>query len=118
MMRSFLYITTASAVIALAYWAYTENIKTQVAITHTEQLQVEIGKQRARLAILKAEWAYQNRPERLQDLANLNFDRLQLLPLRADHFGLVEHVSYPLLPSFDLLLIDPVDVAERSVERD
>ena len=118
MMRSFLYITTASAVIALAYWAYTENIKTQVAITHTEQLQVEIGKQRARLAILKAEWAYQNRPGRLQDLANLNFDRLQLLPLRADHFGLVEHVSYPLLPSFDLLLVDPVDVAERSVERD
>lgn len=55
MMRSFLYITTASAVIALAYWAYTENIKTQAAITHTEQLQFEIGKQRARLAILKAD---------------------------------------------------------------
>jgi hypothetical protein len=51
-------------------------------------------------------------------LANLNFDRLQLLPLRAEHFGIVEHVSYPLLPSFDLLLVDPVDVAERSVERD
>jgi hypothetical protein len=43
---------------------------------------------------------------------------LQLLPLRADHFGIVEHVSYPLLSNFDLLLVDPVDVAERSVERD
>ena len=117
-MRSLLFVFMFGAVVGIAYWAYRENIRTKQELAVAEDLQTAIGAARNRLSILRAEWAYQNRPGRLQDLANLNFDRLQLLPLRADHFGLVEHVSYPLLPSFDLLLVDPVDVAERSVERD
>ena len=85
-MRSFIYTITFASLIALAFWAYQENIKTQNAIAHTEKLQKEIGIAQARLSILKAEWAYINRPERLTELVDLNFARLQLMPLRASNF--------------------------------
>lgn len=96
-MRSFLYIMTTLAVIGLAFWAYHENYKTQEAIERTEQLQREIGVARSRLSVLRAEWAYLNRPDRLRDLAELNFDRLGLLPLRPAHFGNVDQVSFPVI---------------------
>ena len=54
-MRSFIYTITFASLIALAFWAYRENIKTKSAIAHTEKLQKEIGIAQARLSILKAE---------------------------------------------------------------
>jgi len=94
-MRSMLFLVTALAVIGLAVWAYRENYQTQAAINETERLQQEIGTARARLSVLRAEWAYLNRPERLRDLAEINYDRLQLLPLNSDQFGRVDQVVYP-----------------------
>ena len=114
-MRGFLYAITVSLVIGLAYWAYQENIKTQAVLTHVEELQDDIGQARARLKILRAEWAYQNRPERLQDLADLNYDGLKLLPLSADHFGRVEQVGYPELPLFIEEDLTPLDAASRRI---
>ena len=114
-MRGFLYAITVSLVIGLAYWAYQENIKTQAVLTHVEELQDDIGQARARLKILRAEWAYQNRPERLQDLADLNYNGLKLLPLSADHFGRVEQVGYPELPLFNEEDLTPLDVASRRI---
>lgn len=96
-MRSFLYIMTTFAVVGLAFWAYQENYKTQEAIERTERLQREIGVARSRLSVLRAEWAYLNRPDRLRDLAELNFDRLRLLPLRPAHFGNLDQVSFPAI---------------------
>ena len=101
--------------IGLAYWAYQENIKTQAVLTHVEELQDDIGQARARLKILRAEWAYQNRPERLQDLADLNYDGLKLLPLSADHFGRVEQVGYPKLPLFNEEDLKPLDAASQRI---
>jgi hypothetical protein len=94
-MRSLLFVMTALSVIAMAFWAYRENYATQQALGNVEDLRSEIGAARDRLAILRAEWAYLNRPDRLLDLADLNFDRLQLLPLQADQFGIVEQIAYP-----------------------
>ncbi|MGX9349841.1 cell division protein FtsL [Shimia sp. W99] len=94
-MRAILFVVTALAVIGLAVWAYQENYRTQNAIAETHQLQRQIGEARARLSVLNAEWAYLNRPERLRDLAEINYDDLQLLPLRPDQFGKVDQVAYP-----------------------
>lgn len=94
-MRLLIALVTAICVIGSAFWAYHENYQTQEAYAETERLQREIGASRARLAVLKAEWAYLNRPERLHELAEINFERIGLLPLTPEHFGRVDEVAYP-----------------------
>lgn len=108
-MRSFFYIVTALAVIGLAFWAYQENYRTQAVLDEAETLQQQIGQARARLSVLKAEWAYLNRPDRLRDLAELNFDRLGLMPLAPEQFGNADQVPYPLTES-RFVITNPVDV--------
>lgn len=112
-MRSLLFILTSLVLIGLASWAYNENYLTQKLLKQSAQLQLEIVQSRARLRVLRAEWAYLNRPERLRDLAILNFDRLHLFPLSSDHFGRTDQVAYPrtgILP-----VIQPVSTARNEV---
>ena len=107
-MRGILYVLTALAVMGLGFWAYQENYKTQQSIRDVRVLHAQIGAAHERLSVLRAEWAYLNRPDRLADLAELNFDRLGLLPLMPDAFGEVEGIIYPL-PEI-LPITDPIDV--------
>ena len=102
MMRTFLFIVTTLGVIGLAFWAYRENYATQGALSETRELRREIRAAHERLSMLKAEWAYLNRPDRLRDLAEINFDRLGLLPLRPEQFGHVDQVAYPPDPLIEI----------------
>lgn len=110
-MRGLMYVLTVVSVIGLAFWAYRENYTTQTALDEAEALQLQIGEARDRLAVLKAEWAYLNRPDRLRDLADLNFESLQLLPLRPGQFGRIEQVAYPPLDS--VVIDDIVEVSNQ-----
>ena len=110
-MRSLMYVVTFLSVIAAAFWAYHENYKTQAALGDAQAVRVEISEARARLAVLKAEWAYLNRPDRLRDLAEINFERLQLMPLQPDQFGRVDQIAYPKPPEIDLPITDPIEVS-------
>lgn len=94
-MRSMFYILTSLAVMGLAVWAYQQNYVTQSALRQVGDLQSEIAGLRERLGVLRAEWAFLNRPDRLRELADLNFDRLGLLPLAPEQFGLVDQIVYP-----------------------
>ncbi len=99
-MRALLYVMTVVAVMGLAFWAYRENYRTQAAIDEMNGIQNEIAGLREQLGVLRAEWAYLNRPERLRDLVDLNFERLQLVPVQSGQFVDVAHVDYPKLREF------------------
>lgn len=101
-MRSILYVLSAVMVIGLGYWAYKENYTTQANLREVRGLHAQIGAAHAWLNVLQAEWAYLNRPDRLRDLAELNFERLRLLPLMPDAFGRIEAIAYPQTQIFDL----------------
>lgn len=97
-MRLFAGFVLAALVLSLAYWAYQENYRTRQALAEVRQLQGEIGRLTEQLNVLRAEWAYLNRPARLRELTELNFEALQLLPMTPDHFGALEQVAFPPPP--------------------
>jgi hypothetical protein len=108
-MRNLTLLLSALAVMGLAFWAYRENYRTQGELTAVRALQAEIRQLRESLSVLNAEWAYLNRPDRLRELADLNFARLGLLPLDPEQFGDVASIGYP-----DLALppiTDPIETA-------
>ena len=107
-MRSLFYIFSAMAVMGLAYWAYQENYRTQASLREVSHLQSDIARLRETLGILRAEWAYLNRPERLAELADLNFDRLGLLPLEPSQFGEIDQVAYP--PPLQGPVLEPIEL--------
>jgi hypothetical protein len=108
-MKGVAYVLAALAVFGLAFWAYQENYATQKVLKDTQRLQTTIGAAQIRLGILRAEWAYLNRPNRLLELSEINFDRLGLLPLRPNQFGRIDEISYP--PDPLLPITNPIDVS-------
>lgn len=112
-MKIFVYVAIFMMVIAQGFWAYTENYETQKSLNETKRLQTEIANSRARLGVLNAEWAYLNRPDRLRDLVDMNFDRLQLLPLRPEQFGQVAEVPRDGVMALDFIERVSVSVLEE-----
>jgi len=117
-LRSLIYTFTFACLVGLAFWAYQENIKTKNVIAKTEQLQKDIGIARARLSILNAEWAYLNRPERLIELVDLNFDQLQLVPLRASNFSEVRNINFFNDPDLPEIVLLPISLNVRASSND
>lgn len=95
-MRGLMYFLSTIAVVCLAYWAYHQGYETRQTAREVAKLQRDIGRAHERLTVLRAEWAYLNRPDRLRALAEMNFERLGLMPLAPEQFGTVTQISYPL----------------------
>ena len=94
-MRPAVYVICFLSLIALGAWAYRENYATQAAQREVTALQNEIAQLREALSVQRAEWAYLNRPDRLRELATLNFDRLGLFAMEPSQFGTAAEVAYP-----------------------
>ncbi len=108
-MRGLLYMMSALGVIGLAIWAYNENHKTQQTMAEVRELHREIQSLREAISVQRAEWAYLSRPERLQELAKMNFMRMRLIPLSGNQFGRIEEIVYPLPPALDVPETDEED---------
>lgn len=96
-MRTHYFVLSFFPVVALAWWAYSENYETKLAAERVKALQSEIGSARESLNWLYAEWAYLNRPERIAALVDRYFDDLQLVAFNAGRFGSAQ--SIPLRQS-------------------
>jgi hypothetical protein len=108
-MRNLIYLLTALSVMGLAFWAYHENYQTKAATSELARLQSQIASLREGLAVLNAEWAYLNRPDRLAELAMLNFARLELFPMTGAQFGEVMQVAFPAPEPAPAAALNPVD---------
>jgi len=95
-MRAVFYVLTTLAIMLLAVWAYNENHKTQQSRAEVNELRREIRGLREAISVQRAEWAYLNRPERLRELAEMNFMRLQLMPMTGAQYGSIGEIVYPL----------------------
>jgi hypothetical protein len=82
-------------VMVFATWAYRVNNDTRDAMGRVASLQREIRNERETIAVLEAEWAYLNRPDRLLALSEEHFTELRLMPLHPDHFSDPMKVAYP-----------------------
>ena len=90
-------------VAVLAIGLYLVKYSVQDVQRNVAALKSDLSKEKESLHLLNAEWAYLNRPDRLRDLADLNFDRLGLLPLMPEAFGKVDQVAYPPEPMAPML---------------
>ena len=93
-MRMLLLFLTALSVIGSGYWAYHQNYETRDALKHTAQVQRDIAQARSRISMLEAEWAYLNRPERLETLVIASFDQLGLVEIGVGQFATVDQVPF------------------------
>lgn len=109
-MRPVLYVLTFLSVMGLAFWAYRENYATQQALKEMTALQNDIAALREALTLQRAEWAYLNRPERLRQLATVNFDRLELFPLTPEQLGEARDIAYPMQAPLMGSIDNPQDV--------
>ncbi|MBP7001411.1 cell division protein FtsL [Amaricoccus sp.] len=97
-MRWGLYLSAAILVVVCATWAYRVNYATQEAANRVADLRADIAAEREALAVLSAEWAYLNRPDRLAALVAGPGAGLGLAPLGPGSFGETAMVAFPLPP--------------------
>lgn len=112
-MRALLLIVGMFTVMVFATWAYRVNNDTRDAMDRVATLQREIRNERETIAVLEAEWAYLNRPDRLLALSEEHFTELRLMPLHPDHFSDPMKVAYPT-PE-DPLLAELIEAAIAEV---
>ena len=101
-------------VMLFATWAYRVNNDTRDAMGRVASLQREIRSERETIAVLEAEWAYLNRPDRLLALSEEHFTELRLMPLHPDHFSDPMKVAYPT-PE-DPLLAELIEAAIHEIQ--
>ena len=97
-MRYLLHASMIVLVTVCATWAYRVNYATQEAMNRVADREAEIAREREALAVLRAEWAYLNRPDRLRALVDANAEALGLVPLDPAQFAEAAMVPFPPEP--------------------
>lgn len=75
-MIRFVNILAVASVIASAVYAYSIKYDTIVHAEELARVRAEIARERDAIAVLRAEWALLNRPDRVQALADAHLDAI------------------------------------------
>ncbi|MEM7269223.1 MAG: cell division protein FtsL [Pseudomonadota bacterium] len=94
-MRGAVYLFCIFLVVLAAFWTYSVTYKTKDKLKEARQLRRAIAVEREAIAVLNAEWAYLNAPERLSLLVAEHQEQLLLAPMLPDHFAELEEVVEP-----------------------
>jgi len=94
-MKSLIYVLALCLVVAFAFGSYWIKYDTQERLAEIESLRDRISQEHERIAILEAEWAWLNNPDRLARLAEEHADELGLQPLDGAQFGSVGEIAPP-----------------------
>jgi hypothetical protein len=97
-MRTLLVLSGACLVVVFATWTYRVNYSTQEAANRLADLRSAIAREREAMSVLRAEWAFLNRPDRLSGLVSSRGADLGLVPIQPDQFGEVANVAFPPEP--------------------
>ena len=95
-MRLFFLINGLLILFFSVTWAYSVNYETRAVVKRTKVLQNQITAQEQYLKVLEAEWAYLNRPDRLEKLVEIFFSELSLMPLRKENYKKIEDIEFYL----------------------
>jgi hypothetical protein len=69
-----LHVVAIGALVSSALYAYTIKYETTLEAEQLQKLRGQAQRERDAIAVLKAEWQYLNRPDRLQALADRHLD--------------------------------------------
>ena len=111
-MRTWLNLAMLVLCMGFAILAYNTSEKTRLADRKLSKLVNEIDLERNRIAVLEAEWAYLNRPERLRHLVKMHNQSLNLTYIHDQSYGKAIEVPYPELelvtswPVIDIALLE------------
>lgn len=73
-MIKLLHVVAIGALVSSALYAYTIKYETTLEAEQLQKLRGQAQRERDAIAVLKAEWQYLNRPDRLQALADRHLD--------------------------------------------
>lgn len=79
-MIKLLHVIAIGALVSSALYAYSIKYETTLQAEQLQKLKAKAQREREAIAVLKAEWQFLNRPERLQALADKHLD-LQTLQI-------------------------------------
>lgn len=92
-MRSVSYVLALCLVVAFAFGSYWIKYDTRDRLAEIESLRDQISREHERIAILNAEWAWLNNPDRLASLAARESAALGLAPIDGAQFGAVAEIA-------------------------
>ena len=114
-MRLVMLFTSSILLIIVSVWAYNVNYKSRSVIKSVNSLSSQIQEKQARIKLLKAEWTYLNRPNRLNKLMTLHFPELQLISLSHENYLLFDKFIRSKA-HFEPSLFDPTNYPTKPQE--
>jgi cell division protein FtsL len=73
-MIKLLHVVAIGALVSSALYAYTIKYETTLEAEQLQKLKAKTQRERDAIAVLRAEWSYLNRPDRVQALADAHLD--------------------------------------------